>query len=104
MQIRGHSEVTHRVTPGPAGRSGGPAPAEDGTPRGAPLNLMHDSFARVVMESRRAEAEQRRTGVRLARARRLDRRAARAAVRAQRLSRQANRAERRACVARARVT
>jgi hypothetical protein len=68
------------------------------------LNLVHDSYARVLIAARLAEAEQRRTAHRLARARRLRRKAVHAAARARRLHRAALQEERRAGVVRPLVT
>jgi hypothetical protein len=67
------------------------------------LNLVDDNYARAVIASRVAEAEQRRAGHRLLRARRLHRKAALALARAERSSGRAARADRRARIAAARL-
>ena len=72
--------------------------------RTMPLNHVHESYAHAVIAARILDAEQRRAGHRLVRARRLSRKAARASIRAQRLSRQAALAQRQARVVSARVT
>jgi len=68
------------------------------------LNHVHDSLAHCLIAARVADAEQRRTGHRVTRARRLSRRADKASVRAQRLSRQAALAQRQVRIAGARTS
>ena len=68
------------------------------------LNQLHDNLAHCLIAARLADAEQRRTGHRVTRARRLSRRADKASVRAQRLSRQAALAQRQVRLAGARTS
>jgi hypothetical protein len=68
------------------------------------LNHDHETLAHLLIAARVADAEQRRTGKRLARARRLTRQAAQASARAKRLQHQAALAQRQARVIGARVT
>ena len=68
------------------------------------MNHVHDNLAHCLIAARIADAEQRRTGHRVTRARRLSRRADKASVRAQRLSRQAALAQRQVRLAGARTS
>jgi hypothetical protein len=68
------------------------------------LNQLHDNLAHCLIAARLSDAEHRRTGHRVTRARRLSRRADKASVRAQRLSRQAALAQRQVRLAGARTS